>query len=289
MAKVADIKNESFGVEIECIGTDRVKIARKLAAFFETEYIYTIDDIFEISDKEQRIWKIVWDSSLCNDTNDIGAEVVTPVLYSDDIPLLKDVVDIIKATGAVTDSSCGLHVHVGGNGLKCRELKNIINLVYTRQNILENSLQINSSRINRYCRKFTNAFVKAFNSASCCSELEDVWYQFLGNGDRREIHYNDSRYHLVNLHSFFNGYGTIEFRLFNGTVDATVICAYVQFCLALVSLARQQSKTSTKLIVSDNEKFTMRNWLRCLGLNGDIYKNCRIVFLKNLVGNTQYR
>ena len=44
--------------------------------------------------------------------------------------------------------------------------------------------------------------------------VEEIWY----NGrSRRGQHYDQSRYHCLNLHSVFQK-GTVEFRLFNGTL-----------------------------------------------------------------------
>jgi len=67
--------------------------------------------------------------------------------------------------------------------------------------------------------------------------VERIWY----NGEsRRDQHYDDSRYHCLNLHSVFQK-GTVEFRLFNGTLHAGKIKAYIQFCLAIGAQALNQS------------------------------------------------
>ena len=87
--------------------------------------------------------------------------------------------------------------------------------------------------------------------------VERIWY----NGEsRRNKHYDDSRYHCLNLHSVFQK-GTVEFRLFNGTLHAGKIKAYIQFCLAIGAQALNQSCASRRKTQTSNEKYTFRTWL----------------------------
>ena len=43
--------------------------------------------------------------------------------------------------------------------------------------------------------------------------LANLWYESHGAERGRNNHYNESRYHMLNLHACFTK-GTIEFRLF---------------------------------------------------------------------------
>ena len=116
-------------------------------------------------------------------------------------------------------------------------------------------------------------------------EVEGFWY---GGQSRRENHYDDSRYHCLNLHSVFQK-GTIEFRLFNGTTHAGKIKAYIQLCLAISAQALNQSCASRRKTQAVNEKYTFRTWLLRLGLNGDEFKTARLHLLKNLDGCIAWR
>lgn len=100
-------------------------------------------------------------------------------------------------------------------------------------------------------------------------------------------HYNQSRYHGLNLHATFTK-GTVEFRLFNSTTHAGEIKAYIQFCLAVCNQALIQKKASAKKSIIDNEKYAFRCWMLRLGLIGDEFKTCRLHLLKNLEGNSAY-
>ncbi len=71
------------------------------------------------------------------------------------------------------------------------------------------------------------------------SKLADIWYDGVVGG--RNMHYNNSRYRMLNYHSTFTK-GTIEFRLFQfdnptedrkGGLHAGQLKSYIQLCLAL--------------------------------------------------------
>lgn len=97
-----------------------------------------------------------------------------------------------------------------------------------------------------------------------------------------------ARYHALNLHSVFSK-GTIEFRLFNSTLHAGEIKAYIQLCLAVSHQALVQKGASRTKTHSPNEKYTFRTWLLRLGLIGDEFKTARRHLLKHLDGNIAWR
>ena len=97
------------------------------------------------------------------------------------------------------------------------------------------------------------------------------------------MHYHDSRYHCLNLHSLFSK-GTIEFRLFNSTLHAGKIKAYIQFCLAITHQALTQKCASRRVTESTNEKYTFRTWLLRLGMIGEEFKTARTHLLSHLDG-----
>lgn len=116
-------------------------------------------------------------------------------------------------------------------------------------------------------------------------QLKSMWYD---GGDYSFRHYDDTRYHALNLHSVFNK-GTIEFRLFNSSLHAGVVKSYLQLCLAISHQALIQKSARRTKTQSDNEKFTFRTWLVRLGLNGEEFKTARHHLLKNLEGNIAWK
>lgn len=117
------------------------------------------------------------------------------------------------------------------------------------------------------------------------AEFETLWY----NGDsRRNVHYDYSRYHALNLHSVFSK-GTVEFRMFNSTLHAGEVKSYIQLCLAISHQALVQQRAMRTRTHSENEKYTFRTWLLRLGLIGDEFKTARQHLLKNLEGNIAWK
>ena len=114
-------------------------------------------------------------------------------------------------------------------------------------------------------------------------QAEQIWYSRANDGYSDGInheHYNRTRYHGVNLHSYFSK-GTVEFRLFNSTLHAGKIKAYIQFCLAVSAWA---ITSQDKIVFRSMDGYTaekkvtiMRNILtNRLGLYGNEFKTCRL-------------
>ena len=144
-------------------------------------------------------------------------------------------------------------------------------------------------QVNRehYCQKADTRFLEELNHKrpKTMQEVEQMWYNGYGG---RYIHYDDSRYHALNLHSVFSK-GTIEFRMFNSTLHAGEVKSYIQLCLAISHQALVQRGASRIKRQPENEKYTFRTWLLRLGLIGDEFKTARGHLLKNLEGNIAWK
>ncbi len=129
------------------------------------------------------------------------------------------------------------------------------------------------------------------------TQLADIWYKGNGANYGRDQHYNDSRYHMVNLHATFTK-GTIEFRLFqfdapadgkrNG-IHAGQLKSYIQLCLALSEMAKEVKTASPKPQQTENPKFAMRTWLMRLGFIGEEFATARDFLTRNLTGDAAFR
>lgn len=293
-----------FGIEIEMTGITRKKAAETLAGFFGTkaEYAGTSYETYTVKDRDGRTWKLMRDGSIrCQLTNERGirdftaadrysVELVTPVLtYENDIEMLQEIVRTLRKAGAFTNDSCGIHIHLDGKGHTVRSLRNFISIIYARNDLFYRALGVNSERA-RYCQSLDERLVNAIRlrNPKTMKELENIWYNGASESSRRR-HYNDTRYHFLNLHSFFHGNKTVELRGFNSTLHAGVIRAYIVFALALDNQARVQKAASIKKPQTENEKFAMRTYLNRIGLIGDEFKACREHLTKNLRGSSAWR
>ncbi len=289
------LKNQLFGVEVEMTGITREKAAKIVAEVLGTTPSDPDDTCYHtriIADQAARKWKVMRDSSIKpkrndgtrNDLDEYRVEFVTPPLKYDDIELLQTIIRNLRENGAKPDKSCGIHIHVDGANHNARSLRRLVNFMTSRQDLIYEALEIGDREAN-WCQKLNSDLLKAMkeNQELTREKAEEIWYSSANDGYCGGIdhqHYNRTRYHGVNLHSYFSK-GTVEFRLFNSTLHAGKIKAYIQFCLAVSAWAI----TSHEKIVfrsmagyTSGQKVTiMRNVLtRRLGLYGDEFKTCRL-------------
>lgn len=288
------LKNQLFGVEVEMTGITREKAAKIVAEVLgatpsrpdSTCYCTRI-----IADQAARKWKVMRDSSISPKINDdtqgdldeYRVEFVTPPLKYQDLELLQSIIRKLRENGAKSDKSCGIHIHVDGANHNPQSLRRLVNFMTSRQDLIYEALEI-EKRADRWCRKLDSSILDEMKKDKDISKekVEQIWYSSANDGYTGGInhdHYNRTRYHGINLHSYFSK-GTVEFRLFNSTLHAGKIKAYVQFCLSLSAWAiTSQEKVVFHSMAgyTPEQKVTiMRNILtHRLGLYGDEYKTCR--------------
>ncbi len=284
-----------FGVEVEMTGISRQKAADLVGELLGTTPSHPNRTCYKtrtILDQASRVWKIMRDSSIypCQNDNsnenidEYKVEFVTPPLKYEDIELLQNIIRKLRENGAKTNASCGIHVHIDGANHNPTSLKKLVTFMIARQDLIYEALEI-GQRECRWCKKLNENILKEMKSCKQLSkdDAERIWYSVANDGYYGQIdhtHYNETRYHGINLHSYFSK-GTVEFRLFNSTLHAGKIKAYIQFCLAISAW----SITSNERIVfrsmegyTAEQKVTiMRNILtHRLGLFGEEFKTCRL-------------
>lgn len=289
------LKNQLFGVEVEMTGITREKAARLVAEVLGTTPSHPESNCYHtrtIADLAARKWKIMRDSSITPIRNDdtsepldeYRVEFVTPPLNYSDIELLQNIIRKLRENGAKAHSSCGIHIHVDGANHTAVSLRRLVNFMTARQDLIYEALQI-GDRESNWCHKLNKTLLDAMKKDKNLTKekAEEIWYSRANDGYCGGIdhqHYNATRYHGVNLHSFFTK-GTVEFRLFNSTLHAGKIKAYIQFCLAVSAWAITSQE---KIVFRSMDGYTpeqkvtiMRNILtHRLGLYGDEFKTCRL-------------
>ena len=297
------IKDQCFGVEVEMTGITRRQAAEALAAYFGTSVHYcgTYYDAWGVTDPEGKEWKLMSDSSIRGERKiDFGyrstsddeyqVEMVTPKLTYAELPKLQECVRRVRKAGAKANNSCGIHVHVDAANHNRQSLKNLIGIMYSKEDILFKALQVDPIRARDYCQKVREPMLRQARTLSSdetndLTQLERVWYE--GNVENTD-HYNWTRYYALNLHSVFYR-GTVEWRCFNSTLHAGKVAAYVNLCLAISAQAIAQRSTVMRKTQSENELFTFRVWLVRLGLNGEEFKHTRDHLLAHLEGDRAWR
>jgi hypothetical protein len=233
-----------------------------------------------------RVWRAVFDSSLGQIES---AEVVSPILRYGDIETLQEIVRALRRARAKVSSSCGIHIHVGAEGLQAKHLANLAKTVHKRERLIEAALQINLGRLRTYTKPVNARFVEevARLGAATDESLKRAWY---GGEPRTGSKYHETRYHGLNLHSVWYR-GTIEFRWFESTLHAGKIRAYIQFCLALCTKASNSNRAdhSRREYRPESAKYDFRCFLLRLGMIGDEFKTARLHLLANLAGDAAFR
>jgi hypothetical protein len=289
-----EMKDQRFGIEIELTGLSRLRAAQVLAEYFGTPVSHDggYYGIYSVLDGQSRRWKVMSDGSITTEKKEgrrivpadstYSVELVSPICRYEDIETIQEIVRKLRAAGAIANASCGIHVHVDASPYNANTLRNITNIMASKEDLIYKALQVSVARERRYCKKVEQSFLEELNrkKPKTLEQVSRIWYN--GNDGRHE-HYHNSRYHCLNLHSVFQK-GTIEFRLFNGTTHAGKIKAYIQLCLAISHQALTQRCASRIKTQSTNEKYTFRTWLLRLGLIGDEFKTARLHLLEHLDG-----
>lgn len=302
--QINKMKEQTIGVEVEMNCITRERAAKLVAEHFGTqawnaaiEYGYSS---WACKDNQGRVWKFQKDASIAGD-DEHKCELVTPILKYNDIEDLQEIIRILRKAGAKSDASrmCGVHIHIGANGHTPKTMRNLTNIMASHESLLAEALDLDRSRVNRYCRTVDPRFLQQVNKKKpeTMSEFADVWYKSQGEDYGRMQHYNGSRYHMLNFHATFTK-GTIEFRLFqfdepsdgkaNG-LHAGQLKSYIQLCLALSQLAKDAKAASAKPQQHENPKYAMRTWLLRLGFIGEEFKTAREFLTKRLSGDCSFR
>ncbi|WP_320123027.1 amidoligase family protein [uncultured Sphaerochaeta sp.] len=290
-----------FGIEVEMTGITRKDAAQAARMVLGGELVYegSYYDTWKLMASDGREWKFTYDGSIRCETRSHGAresatrlygvEMVSPILtYEADIERMQEVIRAIRKAGAFANNSCGIHIHLDGQGHTPRSIRNFVNIIYARNDLFYKALGIEARRA-RYCKKMDEHLVSTMNrrKPTTFDAIEDIWYA--GYRGSRQMHYHESRYHFLNLHSFFHGHRTVELRGFNSTLHAGEVRSYIAFALALNNQALKQTSASTKKPQVENEKFAMRTYLNRIGFIGDEFKSCREHLTKRLAGSGAWR
>ena len=303
--QIAEMKNQTIGVEVEMNNITRDKAAKIAATYFGTgRYEDTAHRngyyTWSAWDSQGREWKFQRDVSIAGPDSE-KCELVTPILTYNDMETLQELIRQLRHAGAKSDATrgCGVHIHIGANGHTPQSLRNLANIMASHESLIADALNLDRHRMNRYCRTVDPRFLDQLNrkKPSTMAQLADIWYGSQGENYGRSQHYNRSRYHMLNLHATFTK-GTVEFRLFQfdapsaerkGGLHAGQLKSYIQLCLALSQMAKTVRTASPKPQQNDNPKYAMRTWLLRLGFIGDEFATARDLLTRRLAGDAAFR
>lgn len=218
--QIARMKEQTIGVEVEMNHITREKAAKIAADFFGTNrYENTAGRngycTWSAWDSQGREWKFQKDVSIAGCDSE-KCELVTPILKYEDIETLQELIRKLRRAGAISHAGigAGVHIHIGANGHTPQSLRTLANLMASHERLIADALKIDQGRMNRYCRTVNPNFIEQVNKKkpATMAQLADIWYKSNGATYNRNHHYNDSRYHMLNLHATFTK-GTVDYSL----------------------------------------------------------------------------
>ena len=288
-----NLQDLRFGIEIETVGQPRGTVAQAIqmvvGGIIQTEPYGYNGKAYFITDLQGRKWSVVHDGSLTSVPAHLRAEVVSPVLTYADLEQLQQVVRSIRTFRAKVDSKCGIHIHVDAAPFDAKQLCNLAKLVYKQEPLILHALGISAARLSSYTKPIDPTFIARLEQQrpKTKDDLNRLWY---GHSNHNPTHYDQTRYHGVNLHNVWYR-GTVEFRWFEATLHAGKVKSYVQLCLAIAAKAlNARSAASAKRAFDPaSAKYDFRVFLLRLGMIGDEFKTARKFLLEPMPGNAAWK
>ena len=292
--------NNKFGIEVEFTGITRYRAAQ-VAKELLGGSVDSVGNGYSVTAPDGGVWKFVYDSSVTalrkvekhkvSTGSDYQVEMVSPILtYREDIDTLQELIRQLRRAGGFSGKGtmAGIHIHLDGANHTPRSIRNFINIIASKNDLLYKALQIDPERM-RYCKKMDSYLVDRMNKCKpkTFDKIRDIWYEGYGGFDSG--HYHSSRYHFLNLHAFYTRHHTVELRGFNSELHAGKIRSYIVLALALNNQALTQKTASARKPQTENEKFAMRVYLNRIGFIGEEFKNCREHLCSHLSGNSAWR
>jgi len=202
-----NLENIRFGIEIE--------------VEFPTK-----EDSQELINKRRLIpgWEIDCDFSLDN-----GAEYrpkKNNKLYynKDTFEQIEEIIGLIKAHKGNIRPTCSIHIHIDMKQFKDAEIVNIVKAFIKEQDGLYKRCKVIKKREEEYAKKIPKTALKELS--------KDAIKQLRRCIAIRELHndYFNDKYYGLNITSLTT-HRTLEFRLFNGSIQSRRIKKYIKWCL----------------------------------------------------------
>ncbi|HEX2951001.1 MAG TPA: amidoligase family protein [Armatimonadota bacterium] len=288
------IQEIRFGLEIETVGRTRRDVATAICSVVggNVEHVATpaCYDPYHVTDTDGRVWKVVADSSLTNVSADFRAEIVSPILCYDDIPLLQQIVRAVRQAGARCDERCGLHLHLSHPSVTPKALAILAKTMFKQEELIYAALGVTQERMARYCKPLNPAFIDRVSRATpkTFPQLNRMWY---GKYNPTPQRYDSTRYAILNLNAFFLR-GAVEMRAYAGSLHAGKVKAAIQFGMALLVKALNTHAASAKKRKYDpaSARYDFRVFLiSALGMNGDEFKTARKHLLTLMPGDAAFK
>lgn len=186
---------------------------------------------------DEHLWVVKIDGSVPN-----GVEVVSPPLDFDNEDARGQVTRAIEAIRPHCRpvAEGGIHVHVESSDLTARQVAGVARVFAHFEDVIYRIASSGWNTIRPGARQYARPLSEPQKNALARARTDDaVRSAYYGRNNVAFVggHGDSSRYFGLNLHSHFYR-GTIEFRVFNSSLNAKRVQTYIAVCMALVQDAR---------------------------------------------------
>lgn len=228
-----------FGVEIEAVfqsGHNMTGLSRDLAAagLGGSTHGYL--------GHSSNSWVLKTDASVHG-----GCELVSPPLDFDDPAQRGQVTTALEIMQrhTRTSQSAGIHVHVESVSLSPEQIGNLARTWTRFEDVIYRLASSGWGTIRGGARQFAKPLedrqIVALAKAKTPDAVRAAYYQ--GTQHMAHSHSHHYRYYGLNLHSHFFR-GTVEFRVFNSSLNPVRVQTYIAMCVALIEDAKSGKKRS---------------------------------------------
>lgn len=241
--EIVKVLSEHFGAKAEYMGVP--SFAYQIITEAET---YTIDKVGKI-------------------TNEEGLELELEAILKPAVKIqVQEEKNVIEENTEAEPQIISADISVPIAGHTGISLRNLVNMIYSKQELIKKALGIEKSIIGEEVIKELNkkkiATTDDFQKVIAVKE----------NSIQIEFNFEEQK---------------ISFNFIKAKVEN--ITAYTQFIELLNQNAKTLKHASAKVSSTDNPKFTFRVFLIRLGMIGDEYKTARKILLEKLEGNAAFR
>lgn len=161
-----------------------------------------------------------------------------------------------KTAESGAETAKNIAVSIPAEDYTPENLRNLINLVYTRAGLINKALG--------------TRFSISDEMIACTDDFNSII-----SGEKNNL-----------CSGITFGFGKICFCAY---IEPDKISAFMELISAMNSQAVTQKRIQAKKVKKENEKYAMRIWLTRLGMNGPEYKETRRILMQNLSGHAAFR
>lgn len=189
---------------------------------------------------EIQSYKISRDPSIITDRTPF--EISSAILKSDDdFKVFREIIEEIKNNGGKSEiASAGTHIHVNFENARTVEMANLAAIFSEIEKDLKKRFSVSPFR-GRHIKNTSKDLLKLLNDETV-QEDDSI----------RKLLKVQERNHALNLRSYSH-FDTVEFRLFNSTLDLDAIELMVDFSTQLVKAIRTQNPKLVNYLTKNND------------------------------------